>query len=97
MTLDRSAILGIVFGVVIGGIYIALQRNALRQNNTAPPPRGVVALVPGAAGRLVFLVAAWWLVFEFTDANKYWLTGALVVTYTAPLLSQLKELIFPKK
>jgi len=45
----------------------------------------------------MFLIVAWWLVFEFTDANKYWLTGALVVTYTAPLLGQLKEFIFPKK
>lgn len=97
MTLDRPAIVGIVLGVIIGGIYIALQRNALRQGNAPPPPRGVVAFVPGAAARLVFLVVAWWLAFEFTDANKYWLTGALVVTYTAPLLSQLKEFIFPKK
>ena len=97
MTLDRPAVLGIVFGIIIGGVYIALQQRALRQKAAAPPPAGVVALVPGAAGRLMFLIVAWWLVFEFTDANKYWLTGALVVTYTAPLLGQLKEFIFPKK
>ena len=97
MTFDRPAVLGIVFGVIIGGIYIALQRWELRQKNTTLQPRGVVALVPGAVGRLVFLVVAWWLVFEFTEADKYWLTGALVVTYTAPLLVQLKQLIFPKR
>lgn len=97
MTLDRPAILGIVFGVIIGGVYIALQRNALRQKAAAPPPRGVVALVPGAAARLLFLIVAWWLAFALAGADRYWLTGALVVTYTAPLLSQLKELIFPKK
>ena len=97
MTLDRPALLGIVFGIIIGGIYIALQQRALRQKAATPPPGGVVALVPGAAGRLMFLIVAWWLVFEFTDANKYWLTGALVVTYTAPLLGQLKQFIFPKK
>jgi hypothetical protein len=94
---NQPALLGIVFGVVIGWIYIALQWWELRLKNAVVQPRGVVALVPGAAGRLVFLVAAWWLAFKFTAADKYWLTGALAVTYTAPLLVQLKELIFPKK
>jgi hypothetical protein len=54
-------------------------------------------MIPGAAARLAFVVAALWLAFRFTDADKYWLTGALVVTYTAPLLVQLKEFISPKK
>ena len=90
-------VLGIVFGAVIGGVYICLQRWELRQKNAAFQPRGVMTLVPGAIGRLVFLVVAWWLVFRFTEADKYWLTGALVVTYTAPLLVQLKEFIFPKR
>jgi hypothetical protein len=97
MTLDRPAVLGIVFGVVIGGIYIILQRWELRRKSAALQPRGVLALVPGAVGRLVFVVVAWWLVFRFTEADKYWLTGALAVTYTAPLLVQLKEFISPKK
>ncbi len=97
MTLDRPAMLGIVFGVLIGGVYIILQRRDLRQKNTTVQPRGVAGLLPGAAGRLAFLIAAWWLVFEFTDADKYWLTGALVVTYTAPLLVQLRQLLFPGK
>ena len=97
MTFDRPAVLGIIFGIIIGGIYIALQRWELRQKNAALQPRGVVALVPGAVGRLVFLVVAWWLAFRFAEADKYWLTGALVVTYTAPLLVQLKEFISPKK
>ena len=97
MTFDRPAVLGIVLGIIIGGIYIVLQRGELRRKNGAVQPRGVVALVPGAVGRLVFLVVAWWSAFRFTEADKYWLTGALVVTYTAPLLVQLKEFIFPKK
>ena len=97
MSLDRPAVLGIVFGVIIGGVYITLQRRELRQKSATIQPRGVAALAPGAAGRLVFLVAAWWLVFKFTEADKYWLTGALVVTYTAPLLVQLRQLVFPKK
>jgi hypothetical protein len=97
VTLGWPAILGVLFGVIIGGIYITLQRWELRQKNAALQPRGVMTLVPGAVGRLVFLVVAWWLVFRFTEADKYWLTGALVVTYTAPLLVQLKEFIFPKR
>jgi len=97
VTLERPALLGIVFGVIIGGIYIVLQRSELRRKSPEIQPRGVAVLVPGAAGRLVFLVVAWWLAFKFTAADKYWLTGALVVTYTAPLLVQLKQLIFPKK
>ena len=97
MTLDRPAVLGIIFGVIIRGVYIALQRWELRQKNATLQPRGVLALVPGAVGRLVLVVVAWWLVFRFTEADKYWLTGALAVTYTAPLLVQLKEFISPKK
>jgi hypothetical protein len=97
MTLERPAILGIVFGVAIGGIYIALQRWELRQKTQAPQPQGVKVLVPGAVARLLFLGVAWWLAFQFTDADKYWLTGALFVTYTAPLLWQLKQMVFPKK
>jgi multisubunit Na+/H+ antiporter MnhB subunit len=97
MALDRPALLGIICGVAIGGIYIALQRMELRQKSAATERRPVTALVPGALGRLVFLMVAWWLVFEYTDANKYWLTGALVVTYTAPLLVQLRQFVFPKK
>jgi hypothetical protein len=97
MTLHRPAILGIVFGVIIGGIYSALQRRGLRQEHATIQPRGVATLVPGAVARLVLLVVAWWLAFRFTEADKYWLTGALAVTYTAPLLVQLRQLIFPKK
>jgi hypothetical protein len=97
VTLDRPALLGIVFGVIIGGIYIVLQRRELRRKSAVVQPREVVTLVPGAVGRLAFLVVAWWLAFRFTEADKYWLTGALVVTYTAPLLVQLKQMIFPKR
>jgi len=97
MTFDRAALTGLLWGAAIGIIYVAFQRAELRRKNATIQPKGVRVLVPGAVGRLVFLVVAWWLVFEFTDANKYWLTGSLVVAYSLPLLWQLKELIFPKK
>lgn len=97
MNLDRPAILGMVFGVLIGGVSVALQIYELRLKGRVLQPKGVSVLIPGAVGRLVFVVVAWWLAFKFTEANKYWLTGALAVTYTAPLLVQLKQLVFPKR
>ena len=97
MNPDRPAILGIVFGVLIGGVNAALQICELRLKGRVVQPKGVSVLIPGAVGRLAFVVVAWWLVFKFTDADKYWLTGALAITYTAPLLVQLKQVIFPKK
>jgi hypothetical protein len=93
----RSEILGIVFGVLIGGVSAALQIHELRLKSQVAQPRGVSVLIPGAVGRLMFVVVAWWLAFKYTEADKYWLTGALAVTYTAPLLVQLKQLIFPKR
>jgi hypothetical protein len=97
MNLDRPAILGMVFGVLIGGVSVALQIYELRLKGRVLQPKGVSVLIPGAVGRLVFVVVAWWLAFKFTEADKYWLTGALAVTYTAPLLVQLKQLVFPKR
>jgi hypothetical protein len=97
MNFDRPAVLGIVFGVLIGSVNAALQIHELRLKGQVVQPKGVSVLVPGAVGRLAFVVAAWWLAFKLAGADKYWLTGALAVTYTAPLLVQLRQLIFPKR
>ena len=97
MSFGRPAILGMVFGALIGGAYITAQRWELRHRMKSVQPKDMFVMIPGAVTRLVFVVVALWLAIRFTDANKYWLTGALVVTYTAPLLVQLKEFISPKK
>lgn len=97
MTLDRPAIIGLACGVLIGATAAGLQIRELREKSRSPGAPGVGRLIPGAVGRQVFVVAAWWVAFKFTDADKYWLTGALVVSYTAPLLVQLKQFIFPTK
>ncbi len=97
MSLGRPEILGIVFGAAIGGVSAALQIHELRLKSQVAQPKGVSVLIPGAVGRLLFVMIGWWLAFEYTEADKYWLTGALAVTYTAPLLVQLKQLIFPKR
>ncbi|MGD0017070.1 MAG: hypothetical protein ABSC38_06115 [Verrucomicrobiia bacterium] len=95
--MDRPAVLGLVFGVAIGLVYIALQRWELQRKNRITQPRGVLALVPGAVARLAFVVVALLLVFRLTDADKYWLTGSLLVSYGVLFLWQLKQMIFPKK
>jgi len=97
MMMDRPAVLGLVFGVAIGLVYIALQRWELQRKNRITQPRGVLALVPGAVARLAFVVVALLLVFRLTDADKYWLTGSLLVSYGVLFLWQLKQMIFPKK
>ena len=89
-------------GVAIRGrrsawIYIALQRWELRRKSVTVQPRGVLALVPGAVGRLAFAGCGLGLVFWFTDADKYWLTGSLFVSYGVLFLWQLKQMVFPKK
>lgn len=95
--MNGPAVLGLVLGGVIGGVYIALQRAELRRKDATIQPRGIWSLVPGAVGRLAFVVMGWWVAFRFTNADKYWLTGALAVSYSLPLLWQLKEMVFPKK
>jgi cytochrome c-type biogenesis protein CcmH/NrfG len=100
MTFDGPAIWGIVCGVLIGGTYVFLQRRALSRQKEAVAqnqPPGVGVLVPGALVRLAVVAVALFVVLQYTDVNKYWLTGAFFVTYTAPLLVQLKQMIFPKK
>jgi len=56
MNLDRPAILGIVFGALIGGATAALQIYELRRRNRRVQPKGVNVLIPGAVGRLLFVV-----------------------------------------
>jgi hypothetical protein len=100
MTLDGPAIGGVICGAVIGGTYVFLQRRALRKQREAAAtnqPLGVGGLVPGALLRLAVVAVALFVLLQFTNVNKYWLTGAFFVTYTAPLLVQLKQTIFPKK
>ena len=97
MTVDRPAVVGILCGALIGVTSAYLQIRELRQKSSQSDKPGVTQLVPGAMGRLLFAGVALWVALKFTEANKYWLTGALAVSYTAPLIVQLKQFIFPKK
>jgi len=95
--MNKPAVLGLVLGAVIGGAYIALQWAELRRKDATIQPRGMWSLVPGAVGRLAFLVVAWWVAFQFTAADKYWLTGTLAVAYSLPLIWQLKRMLAKKE
>ena len=97
MTLDRPVVAGIIYGALIGMTSAYLQIRELRQKSQTTGTLGVGRLVPGAMGRLLFAGVALWVAFKFTEADKYWLTGALVVSYSAPLFVQLVQMVFPKK
>jgi len=91
--MSQPAALGLVLGALIGAGYVALQRVDLRRRQGNAALRGVGSLACAAAFRLLFLVVAWWLAFRFTEADKYWLTGALAVTYSLPLLWHVKRML----
>jgi small-conductance mechanosensitive channel len=94
--MNNPAILGVILGSIIGAVYVAWQAWDLRRQKKASPDGKVLAMAPGAALRLVFLAGAWWLAFQFTAADKWWLTGALLVTYSLPLVWQVRKL-FPAR
>lgn len=94
--METPSILGVVFGVAIGGLYVGWQARDLRRQKQAAPDGKVLALAPGAMLRLVVTLAALWAVLRFTDADKWWLTGSLLVTYSLPLVWQVRNLFPPR-
>ncbi len=94
--MDRPAFIGLVLGGAIGLVYCGWQLWDLRRQKKAAPTGNPVAMAPGVALRLVFVALAWWLAFRFTEADKWWLTGSLVVTYSLPLVWQMRKL-FPSR
>lgn len=92
--MDRPAILGLVLGGAIGLIYCGWQLWDLRRQKQASPAGNPLAMAPGAALRLAVVAVAWWVAFQYTAADKWWLTGSLVVTYSLPLVWQVRKL-FP--
>ena len=57
-------------------MYIALQTDGLASEKPGPRNRtGVSGLVPGAVGRLVFVVVAWWLAFQVDGSGQILVDG----------------------
>ena len=94
--MDKPAIIGLASGAAIGLGYVAWQAWDLRRQKKASPEGKVLAMAPGAALRLVFVAAAWWVAHQFTGADKWWLTGSLLVTYSLPLVWQVRNLFPPR-
>jgi uncharacterized membrane protein len=78
MFIDQSAWLGLAFGAVIGVVYGLLQRRGLGKG---PKPHNAAGAFLGAAARLAGLMATVVLVLWWTEADRLWLVGAVMVSY----------------
>jgi hypothetical protein len=91
---------GIALGALIGGTFAWLQlqalcRNELLQNREELP--ALLKRLPGSGVRVAFLMLALVLVQVLApNADKWWLSGSLVVSYGLPFLTRLLQLI-PQK
>ncbi|HUJ09407.1 MAG TPA: hypothetical protein VL171_05215 [Verrucomicrobiae bacterium] len=88
-----SILLGIVLGVTIGGAFAWLQLLAARRNEMIEKqqPVGILQQVPGSMGRVALLLMALVVVqVVFPTANKWWLSGSLVIAYGIPFFWRLK-------
>jgi len=95
--MDKTAVTGLVLGVLIGAVYVVWQAYDLRRQKQAAPDGGkVLTMAPWAGLRLLFVGLAWWAAFTFTCADKWWLTGSLLVAYSAPLVWQVRKLFPPR-
>ena len=76
--MNESAWLGLVLGAAIGVVYGLLQRWGLGKG---PNPHAATGAFVGAAARLIGLMVTVLLVLRWTNADKLWLVGALMVSY----------------
>ena len=104
--MDFSAVLGVVLGVLIGGVYAALQLSALRKNEQRQKqgdPIRVGGMVPGSMTRVALLLVALVLVQvvvpnELKTTKFYWsLTISLGLTYSVPFFWKLKDMMSRNK
>jgi len=92
--MDGSAWIGLILGTALGSGYALWQGWVLRrESGTVPSAR----LLTGAMLRLALVVAMLLLVVRFTQANRWWLTGSLAVSYSVLFFWQLRQTFFQKK
>lgn len=89
-----SILLGIILGMIIGAAFAGLQLLAARRNETVGNqlPGWILRQVPGSMGRVALLLMALVAVqVLFPAANKWWLSGSLVIAYGIPFFWRLKD------
>ena len=90
----NTAILeGVGLGIIIGTVFAWVQLQALRRNELLAQQQKLPAslrLLPGSAARVAFLLVALVLVQNLCPhADKWWLTGSLLLTVAAPTVWRL--------
>ena len=95
--MEREAWLGLILGVGIGAVYVLAQWLELRKKAQLAEAKGPAVLLFGAFFMITFLAGALLAAWKWTDANKYWLTGSLALTYTLWLFWRMKQLLSGRK
>ncbi len=84
-------------GIVIGGAFAWLQLQALRRNEMLEKRQAMPAFLrrlPGSGVRIAFLLLSLALVQVLLPAaNKWWLTGSLLISSSIPILWRLTRLV----
>jgi hypothetical protein len=92
--MNVSILLGIVLGMTIGASFAWLQLLAARRNEMLQKqePLGILRQIPGSTGRVALLLMALVAVqVLFPTADKWWLSGSLVISYGIPFFWRLKD------
>ncbi len=97
--MGHAALNGAVIGAVIGGGYAWLQLRSLRrtaQAQQAGQPASLGGNAAGAFSRVALLLVALLVVQLLLPAgqiDKWWLTGALAVSYSVPFFWRLSHML----
>jgi hypothetical protein len=92
--MDRNAWLGLMLGVAIGAAYGLWQRWGM---GAGPKPDAVRGAFAGLVVRLIALVAAIFLALRFTEANRMWLIGGVMVSYGLLFAAMMCKVLLKKK
>ncbi|HUI06472.1 MAG TPA: hypothetical protein VL486_05650 [Verrucomicrobiae bacterium] len=95
--MNSSILLGITLGTLIGGAFAWMQLRAARRNELLQRQQQspeILRQVPGSLTRVAFLLMALVAVqVFFPQADKWCLSGALVVAYGIPFFWRLRDRI----
>ena len=94
--MNLSILQGVTIGIILGGAFSWLQLQALRKNELLAKRQqlpSILKRLPGSGVRVAFLLMALVLVqIVMPAADKWWLTGSLIVSSSIPILWRLTHL-----